>query len=773
MIFRMRSGSAWLLGLLVFPALPILAQGTGEGTAARQDSIADTAARVQPPLSFLVPVEGDVHYGTSLKVLVRVRGPVPSGLAAVLDKVLLDQPLTLEKGILVLPLKGLQEGVHALRLMYLDERDRIRSTATVRFFVKAPLPEPVAEAVATPSAPANVSDSSGTASPSDAPSDPPKLKQFGRVAARMEWKNDEAASRILSQSELRGLGYVPETDTTYAYDTLVIGEAEAPLSRNLDATVEGTYSARYERWEVDVKGSLSSQENRFRQPMNRLSASVAYGPWAYAKVGDVYPDYNPLIFNGTRVRGAEAGAALVLGVGSEQGPVPWGYAKVVTGQTQRYVPAYIIRSRFDGGYDTAYVPGTRAQNLSAVRVGAGGGDALDIGVTVMKASDGGQDSAAAALNEYLYGPAPSENLVGGLDARAGFWEGKLQVYGQAALSLYTRDRSLGPFSTDTADGSFQPSKYRNILVINPTTGGWEYLVTEGESAPDYAGFAEAASAYVAGVSASLPFTRLVWETDISYNHLGTSYRSEANPFLGGNPGDGWNLQQRLGFLENRLHFGAELSRFLQEFGDYRQLERAFKVEARYATPDPRSALWINAGVSRQTPQGTSPNRYSQSFDEVNLGGSHQQPGAGGTWNLFTQYGYTQGRFRLYDPDPEAPVYPPSRSHAVSSSVSFKLRNSDLLPKVSHNFSDNGVQEPVHSLGLGLQNAFFEKKLRMDGNVLMGEYARPSGENGVSFGQNLALTLRVRPRESFRFQERSSHQGDRVSVIAGTSYERSF
>jgi hypothetical protein len=332
---------------------------------------------------------------------------------------------------------------------------------------------------------------------------------------------------------------------------------------------------------------------------------------------------------------------------------------------------------------------------------------------------------------------------------------------------------LGAFNTDTAKAAFNPRKYRRILVVNPTTNGWEYLATNPESGPDYKGFLDASSAYNAGLSSSIPFTNVVWETDLGYTHLGTGYLSQGNPFLGGNPGNGWNLQQRLGFLDNRLHFGLEGTRYLQEFGDYSQLERGGKAEAKYMTESQQSTAWINGGASRQSPQGDAPYRYRQDFNELNMGGSGQLPSRHGTLSVFSQYGYTYGMFKILDSDPETPVYPASRTHAVSTSFSFRFRDSDLLAKSSHTYSDNGVQKPVNSVTLGMQDSYFDRVLRFDGNVLVAEYAKTRTRNDIGYGQNATATWRFTKRHLVKATEKWSKYGDRVILIAGGNYEMTF
>src|SRR5690606_18548848 len=90
-------------------------------------------AGAAPSFDFLLPAEGDVVHAPRTKVVIRAAGGIPEGLMAVLDGVWLEQALQADKDILTLELSDLKEGVHALRIMYLDENGRIRSTPTTRF----------------------------------------------------------------------------------------------------------------------------------------------------------------------------------------------------------------------------------------------------------------------------------------------------------------------------------------------------------------------------------------------------------------------------------------------------------------------------------------------------------------------------------------------------------------------------------------------------------------------------------------------------------------
>ena len=94
---------------------------------------------------------------------------------------------------------------------------------------------------------------------------------------------------------------------------------------------------------------------------------IKYGPWAGLKAGDIYPLYNPLSLNGTRVRGAEAMLNLTT---SEK---TWGTLRVVRGESRREIPAYIVKYDTGNGTRIDTVSGSYAQVLTAARLGIGGG----------------------------------------------------------------------------------------------------------------------------------------------------------------------------------------------------------------------------------------------------------------------------------------------------------------------------------------------------------------------------------------------------------------
>ncbi len=695
----------------------------------------------QASLAFLIPAEGDVIYAEDVRIVAYVQGPSPSAMLAVLDGYSLDRPLRLEEGMLTVELPGMRPGVHEIKVVFLDERQQIQMSRTVRFFVRVPEPhhKPAKGA----------------------------LRQFGRALAQMDWKGAEAKGQVMRQSELK----IQRMPGAPAYDSLVRKSGQSPLSQNIDGATEVSYTVKYDRFESFLKGLLRADDplfsQSFRQPSNRFSGRIAYGPWLTVRGGDLYPVYNNLILNGTRVRGGEVNVAAV----TDDGEKHWLYAKAVTGETKIEIPAYVAEYDTGNGKRMDTVSRSPGQNLTAIRLGAGGGEHFDLGFTIMKASETSGDSIDRVLNDSLHGVRPIENLATGLDLRVGLWDGRIQAFGTWASSLYTRDRSLG---ADTSKGMDQ---FENLFVANLTTRGWQYLAGN----KDIPGFIDVNSAYEAGLTTSLPFSGMVAETEFRYSHLGLEYHSEGNPFLGTNPGDGWNLQQRLVVLDNRLFLGVEVENFVEELGFYKQDERALKGEIRFLPGAYRPAFWVNGGLTSRAPRGNYPYQFNQEFAQINVGGFHQINLGPGKLHGSVLYGFTRGELDLKSNLPPDTAngtdtllsFPVSLTHIVNTSMQYKFRGSDFAPKLSYTFASNGVQEPTHNLALGFQNTYFSQQMRVDCDLIVGQYPKTVRENDLSLGENLTVVLRLGGDQSVRLREKWVQYGDRASIIAGAYYEVFF
>ena len=707
-----------------------------EGDSEEEEE-SETGDPQTPMLAFLIPADGDVFYTPDIKIVAYVQGSTPAGMLAVLDGFSLNRPLGLEDGIFNVELQGLSGGVHEIKVIFLDEKQQIQLSRTVRFFIR--LPEPYRKPMQG------------------------KLRQFGRVLTRLDWKGAEAKGRILKQTKILDSNF-----TT--------GSGEIPISQNLDGALEGSYSVKYDQWEGFLKGLIRSDENKFRQPSHRGSGKMSYGPWASIHGGDIYPVYNPLILNGTRLRGGEASLALV----TDEGEKRWVYGKMASGESKRQISAHIAEYDTGNGSRKDTISGTPEQVITAYRIGAGGGSNFDLGLTIMHAADRVGDPNFRAVNDSLRGISSLDNLVTGLDLRIGFWDGRIQIWGSWATSLYTHDRSIGAFDDTTSDLAFSAKDFDKYFIINQSTAGWQYLL-ESDSATgrkmDLPGFINANSAREASVTTSIPFAGIVSETEIHYSYLGNVYHSEGNPFLGTNPGEGLTYQQRLIVMENRLLFGLEGSNFVQDLGLYKQDERGLKGEIRFLPGAYQPAFWVNGGLTVRTPRGNYPYKFTQDFTQANIGGFHQVNMGPGKLHGSLLYGLTRSELDLQSTSADTTIklltFPVTLTHIVNTSMQYKLRGLELTPRMSYTFASNGIQSPTNNVVMGFQNAFFNQQLRLDFDVYVGQYPKSFEKNDLSLGESLGLLVRIGEGQNVRLREKWIQYGTRTSMNAGAYYEAYF
>lgn len=702
--------------------------------APKHAPVEETAGPEPEPIvgGFIIPIEGDVFYDADLKVLVSLPGNPPASMVLLIDGYPDNHPLKVADGLIQAELRGLSRGVHVLTLLLFNERTEIIGKEETRFFVR--LPEPKRKTTTG------------------------DYRQFGRVVSKVDWKVGEAKGRILSQSQLH-------LDT--ATQVISVGDQETPVSQELEGVAEGTYNLKYKLVEASGKVLVRTDENRFRQPAHRISANVKYGPWVGLKAGDVYPQYNPLILSGTRVRGGEGSLGLVIG------DKTLGSLKVVTGESRREVPAYIATYDTGSGRTRSdTVPGTFKQQLAAARLGFGGGPSFDLGLTLMKASDHVSSDEAMQLNNLLHGTRPAENLATGADMRIGIWDGKIQLYSDWAFSLFTRDRSLGAFSSDSFDVFINPKDFENVFIFNATTRGWQYLLSHKTGAnPDVGGFVNVNSAYDAGFVTSIPLPGLVTETEFRYSHLGLEYHSEGNPFLGGNPGDGFTLIQKLLVLDNRLSLGVELGDYLQDLGFTSQRQRSLKAEIRFMPGPYQPSFVVGGGRTNIAPEGDYPHQFRSGFLTFNTGAYHQFTLPEGKLHGSIIYAFTQDDFELLDTANTGNNT--NRTNIVNASVQYKPRYSDFIPKGGYTFTTNGIQQPLHNVNLGFLKSFSNNQVRLDATVMVGQYPVSNDENDLSVGEGVNADYLLTPQQTFQLRERWIQYGDRKNVLVGANYEMFF
>ncbi len=690
--------------------------------------------------NLILPIDGDIFYDKDIKVLASLEGTAPQSALIQLDGWSYDKPVTIEEGYVSIEINDLKMGLHELSLILFNEKTEIVFQKNIRFFIR--LPEPLKSLHKSP------------------------LRQFGRVIAKLDYKGGEASNRLISQSKL-----------SLENGTLKMGKQDKPLSKDLDGGIETAYNLKVQRLEASGKILAKTDESPYRQPSDRMSGQIKYGPWVTARAGDIYPSYNELSLTGTRVRGAEASLNIF------KDDSRWGSLQIVRGESRREITPYVAQYDTGNGSRNDTISGTYRQVLTAARLGFGGGEHFNLGFSFMKASDR-VTSLDRALNDSLFGLRPVDNLVPGIDFRSGFWEGKIQVYSNWALSFYTKDASLGAFGKDSFDVSFSPKKFENIIQINPSTRGWQYFLSSKDSlgnslnkSPDIAGFVRANSTYEMGTVVSIPLSNMVTETQILYNHLGLDYHSEGNPFLGSNPGNGLTLIQKLVLLQNQLSLGLEINAANQDLGFMQQNQRSYKLEVRYSPTPDQPGFWINGGRTKSDPNGNFPHQFSSDFINLNLGGYYQFLLPSGKLHTSMLYGFTQSDLELKDFPPDSTnkllQFPLTRTHIITSSLQYKMRYSEFIPRISHSFSSNGIQKPTNTVNMGFMNSLMNNQLKMDASVSIGQYPASNTQSDLTVGESLGAGYYFTPNQNLRFKERWIKYGRNTNLILGSNYELYF
>ena len=121
----------------------------------------------------------------------------------------------------------------------------------------------------------------------------------------------------------------------------------------------GQVFLNYGNLDIQSRVVLSSEESSDAQPVNRYNGELQYRFWntsrIYLNAGDIFPYYNPLVFQDKRIRGWQAGLDL--------GPFSLDY---VAGRTSRGVEG---RLDTDSEGQQIQVNGTYRENIVAIRPG--------------------------------------------------------------------------------------------------------------------------------------------------------------------------------------------------------------------------------------------------------------------------------------------------------------------------------------------------------------------------------------------------------------------
>ena len=248
----------------------------------------------------------------------------------------------------------------------------------------------------------------------------------------------------------------------------VPGQKMTPLDQVFSGNALLVYRLQQGAFGLKTRISTDATETWSHTPSpSRFGLDLRWSDWAEVHLGDQYPQWSPLLIDGSRIRGAGAG----LAVGSQSVRMR---LDVAVGTLR---PAVRPQIRAWTDYvDT--IPAQFARVVEAAHLG------LELGNTAVHlAGFHAKDRIGETdmrLHDSLDGQAPRENLGVAADLAQRWWDNRLEFFGSAALALTTDDRREGNFldSLRHAQDLPIPGFVSDIFPANLSTRGVELLTQD-------------------------------------------------------------------------------------------------------------------------------------------------------------------------------------------------------------------------------------------------------------------------------------------------------
>ncbi len=331
----------------------------------------------------------------------------------------------------------------------------------------------------------------------------------------------------------------------------VIGEVRneafngaSTLYNNIALSLNGAVN----NWKFKGYGYLTSEENSSVQAQNRYSVSVE-SSWMKLRGGDSYPRYNNLLLNGKRVRGVNG--IIDYGIFHMQGS----YGEVrreIEGKLNNTfskddTPLQSNVIRIDSvkyGNPFGLVDfGVHSRKLLAGRIGLGGRETFEMGVSFLHAKDD--------VNSIEFGAKPEENLVASTDIRLALDNQRIIFKTVGSISVINSDITSGTYSDEQIDSIFASGSelggdiesFKNIKnIISP------FMTVNQFVEPLNVGGASSLA-----TEASLELNYFNNNLKGSYIYRGNQFKSFGQEYTRTDIA-GLNISDRFRTLENQLFF---------------------------------------------------------------------------------------------------------------------------------------------------------------------------------------------------------------------------
>ncbi len=408
--------------------------------------------------------------------------------------------------------------------------------------------------------------------------------------------------------------------------------------------LEGDLSGHAGPWSYSSVVSLYSDVLEHGQSVQTFRANTGYRNVVRVGIGDNWPESNHFLLHGTRMRGLE------LELSTPQSGVNLDLA---LGTTRRAVEPYVLdeealQAKIDSllgiGDPISFLDsadflsdGTYRRSMLTGRLHFGSGRRFKLGLAFLKSSDDPESikqlkmildtSAVLASGDTAQvvtygGEAPGDNFALAVDVEVRFWDRRISLFGNYALSFLTRNISGGPFKDDSLEEQLGdvslwigPEDVQTIIVLNETTiplpAGWEGL--------------KRSTAWDAGLRLDFPIGRFRELFEFRYYYIGPNFVSHGNPSLNTNR-NGFDIGEELHMFDGKIAVKSDV-------GFYRDLLDGVKpaVRNRFRMSGSVSLFWSpeypSATVHFMTTSGerlSEPASLSDNEDDANVFGIHSQ-----------------------------------------------------------------------------------------------------------------------------------------------------
>jgi hypothetical protein len=491
---------------------------------------------------------------------------------------------------------------------------------------------------------------------------------------------------------------------------IVAGEREAVLDREYTGGATAIWNLQRGALQLRTKTSadLGDQPGR-TQPFHRLGIDAAYGPWVDAHLGDQYPDWSPLMMDGSRIRG------IGIGLAATRGGESWGRVRYVAGWSRRATDP-ILERNLDGTLDTSGAAYDR--QIQVLHVGLGGGRNVLWGLTYVHALDD-TSGADMALRDTLGMASPKENAAIGSDLQIWFWKRRVELFGHWSTSLVTDNTRLGGPSDSLGELADieQIDLFSPAITLNSSTRGIVKLMAEDLGSEEALSFLGDNSALRTGIRLNTPVSSGRMSHELRWVHAGSSWESFARSTM---------LPAQTGVEFSHASNWAHDRLFLSATTGYYSLPRDASKNA------DRTRVSASASLSQGE---TAPGAYIDGGKDWT---NEPQGGRVDSWNA------GGGLYRSFRP---------TEDHVISANIGYSRSETEARSDSESTVGNHIVQNswngllrwrlpaPVE-LRTGAQFATNETSIELVGNSATAELQTTYGSFGTSvwlFGRSLELS----------------------------------